>query len=183
MKYKYFLSVGKVIVVSLVFSGLVGCDKESNGTQHIAYVDMSEILKKSDISKQESERRTKIHDILVQGSKNAESRYASMPIEQRQKSRAADAMMLNKMWVTEQRQVREASLKTIAAAVEAYRINHKITLVLNQDQVVAIDKHVDISKNIIDQLRGIKINYGPLPIVTLKEKVEKNNKSAQNAKK
>lgn len=184
MRYSYSLFAGKVLVVGLIMSALAGCDQSEPSQQKIVFVDMAKVLETSDIGKQESAWQQKVHDILVQARKSAETRYSSMNAEQLQKSQAADTMLLNGQWMAEQRHAREASLKAIAAAVEAYRVNHKITLVLDQHQVIAIDKRADITQDIIKQLHGVKINYGKLPEVSLKKETNKDkNPRSEEVKK
>ncbi len=177
MRNSYSNVAGKVLTVGLMISALAGCDQAEQSQQNIVFMDMAKVLNTSDIGKQESARQKKVHDILIQAEKSAEARYSSMSTEQIQKSRTADTMLLNGQWMAEQRHAREASLKAIAAAVEAYRVNHKITLVLDQSQVIAIDKRADISQDIINQLRGVKVNYGALPEVSLKKETEKSKSS------
>ena len=175
MRFNYSLFAGKVLTVGLIMSALAGCDQFGQSQQKIVFIDMAKVIKTSDIGRQESAWQKKVHDILVQAGKSAETRYSTLNAEQVQKSRAADTMLLNGQWMAEQRHAREASLKAIAAAVEAYRVNHKITLVLEQHQVIAIDKRADITQDIIRQLHGVKINYGKLPEVSLKKETSKDN--------
>lgn len=173
MSYNYSLFASKLLTVGLIMSTLAGCDQSEPSQQKIVFIDMAKVLKTSDIGKQESAWQKKVHDILIQAEKSAETRYSTMNAEQVQKSRAADTMLLNGQWMAEQRHAREASLKTIAAAVESYRVNHKITLVLEQNQVIAIDKRADITQDIIRQLHGVEVNYGKLPEVSLKKETSK----------
>lgn len=183
MRYSYSILIGKVFTVSLLISALAGCEQVEQQQQKIAFIDMEKVLQKSDISKQESDRQQKVHNILTQAQKEAEARYGAMADEQRNKSQAADSILLNGQWIAEQRHAREASLKAIAAAVEAYRVNHKMTLVLNQNQFIAIDKRADISTEIIEQLKGVKVNYGELPEVAFKTAKNKNIKSTEDTEK
>lgn len=141
--------------------------------QKIAYLDPGKVLTESVIGKQEQARQQKVHDILLQAGKDAEARYAEMTPEQKQKSALADQTILNNQWQAEQRHAREISMKTIAAAVEAYRVNHKIDVVLSQNQVIAIDSRSNITKDIIDELKKIHVDYGSLPVITIKQEESK----------
>lgn len=141
--------------------------------QKIAYLDPGKVLTESVIGKQEQARQQKVHDILLQAGKDAEARYAEMTQEQKQKSALADQTILNNQWQAEQRHAREISMKTIAAAVEAYRVNHKIDVVLSQNQVIAIDSRSNITKDIIDELKKIHVDYGSLPVITIKQEESK----------
>lgn len=151
--------------------------------QKITYIDLGKVLNESVIGKQEQARQQKVHDILLQAGKDAEARYAAMTPEQRQKSAAADQTVLNNQWAAEQRHAREVSLKTITAAVEAYRVNHKIDVVLSQNQVVAIDPRSNISDDIIGKLKDVHVDYGALPAVTIKEADDKNAQEKKAADK
>ncbi|KLF28693.1 hypothetical protein YA29_16555 [Klebsiella aerogenes] len=137
--------------------------------QKISYVDVAEVLKTSSIGQQEIARNQQVKDILEKAQKDATARYADMTEAQRQKSTMADSELLNRQWVAEQQHARQMSLEAIAKAVETYRSGHNLSVVLSKSQIIAGDASLDISKDIIAQVKATKVDYGALPELTIKD--------------
>jgi Outer membrane protein (OmpH-like). len=157
------------VLAGLSLTGLMGCDQQGAG-KAVAIVDMDKIFKESSIGKQEAEHNKAVRDILTQAKKDAENRYGEMSSEEQSKSRNADAAILNQQWNAELTAARTTSLKTILKAVEAYRQEKKMTMILDEHQVIAFDTNQDVTQSIIDNLKTIHVDYGKLPQVTMREK-------------
>ncbi|MCT4712996.1 hypothetical protein MUA04_22785 [Enterobacteriaceae bacterium H11S18] len=56
--------------------------------------------------------------------------------------------------------------------METYRKSHNIALVVDSRSLIAADKENDISKDIISQLKDVKVDYGKLPEISVKQAVE-----------
>lgn len=160
--------VRTIVVVGAMIFSLTGCDKDNSAQQKIAYVDFSTVLKDSVVSKQESEHTKKVKERLLNAEKDAELRYKELLVEQQKQSRQADAVIINRQWLAEQQHARMVSLKTIREAVEAYRQKNMLTLILDRQQVVAASTDADISKQIIAQLANANVNYGKLPVISIR---------------
>ncbi|EKS6650385.1 TPA: hypothetical protein ACOEMP_002299 [Enterobacter hormaechei subsp. hoffmannii] len=155
-----------IIVGAIIFS-ITACDQVKRSQQEIAYVDLAIVLKDSVVGKLEAEHMQKVKERLLSASKDAEAHYDSMPEEQRNKSRQADAIVINRQWQAELLHARTASVKSIKDAVEAYRQKNKITLVLDRQQIVATSGEADISQDIIHQLSSARVDYGELPKISV----------------
>jgi Skp family chaperone for outer membrane proteins len=175
-------SVASLLLVSAAVMSLSGCDKGNAVTQNVAYINMGEVLSQSSIGKQEASHTDQVKAILQKAEKDAENTYKTMPTEQVEKSRSADATIINRQWVAEQRQARAESLKAVVKVVEAYRSSKKISLVLDSSNLVAASKESDITKEIIGELKDVKVDYGKLPEISIK-KEDDNAKSAEKADK
>jgi len=157
-----------VVVVGAVIFGLTACDQNDSAQQKIAYVDFSTVLKDSVVGKQEAEHTKKVKERLLSAEKDAEQHYKALPDEQQKQSRQADSVIINRQWLAEQQHARIVSLKTIKEAVEAYRQKNTLTLILDRQQVVAASMDADISKQIIAQLADVSVDYGNLPVISIR---------------
>jgi len=165
-------SVKSLLAICVVVVSLTGCDKEGTMEQKVAFINMEEVLTQSPIGQQEVDHNAKVKTVLLQAENQAKETYQAMPEEQQQKSRAADATILNRQWMVEQNHARAESLKAITTAVETYRKSHNIALVVDSRSLIAADKENDISKDIISQLKDVKVDYGKLPEISVKQAVE-----------
>lgn len=160
----------KLFTISLLTAmTLVGCngDTKMKG-KDVTFVNINKVLSESVIQEQEQERNNLIKNILDKAQKDASKAYAEMTPEQQAKSKTSDAIILNRQLILEKRHSRNVSLQVITKAIEDYRKNNGISVVLNSDSVIAIDPAKDISSDIIKLLKDEKVSYGDLPKITIK---------------
>ena len=170
MKWNKSLLVNLPLCIALL--SLVGCDQLGLTQQKIAYVNMAKVLETSSVGKQEQEWGQKVRDVLVKANKDAQATYATLPADQQQKAREADAVTLNQQWDIERSSARGKSVKAIAQVVESYRTSHKIEFVFDSSQIVASNPTSDISQQVITQLANTKVDYGKLPEVIVNKEME-----------
>ena len=170
MKWNNNLLVKLPLCIALL--SLVGCDQLGLSQQKIAYVNMAKVLETSSVGKQEQEWGQKVRDVLVKANKDAQATYATLPADQQQKARQADAVTLNQQWDIERNSARIKSVKAIAEVVESYRTSHKIEFVFDSSQIVASNPTSDISQQVITQLANTKVDYGKLPEVIVNKEME-----------
>ena len=170
MKWNNNLLVKLPLCIALL--SLVGCDQLGLSQQKIAYVNMAKVLETSSVGKQEQEWGQKVRDVLVKANKDAQATYATLPADQQQKARQADAVTLNQQWDIERNSARIKSVKAIAEVVESYRTSHKIEFVFDSSQIVASNPTSDISQQVIAQLANTKVDYGKLPEVIVNKEME-----------
>lgn len=168
MQSKVQKAVRSFVVVGAVIFSLTACDQDSSAQQKIAYVDFSSVMKDSVVGKQETEHTQKVKERLLRAEEDAEASYKEMSAKQQQQSRQTDAIIINRQWRAEQQHARTMSIKTIREAVETYRKNNNLTLILDRKQVVAAAADVDISKQIIAQLADVSVDYGKLPVISIR---------------
>jgi Skp family chaperone for outer membrane proteins len=167
--------IKKLFILGAVVTVLSGCDQMGSTHTNVAYVDVAKTLSDSPVGKQEFEHNQQVKNILIQADNEAQEKYKTMPETQQQQSRAADSLALNQLWQGEQSHAREQSIKAITAAIEDYRVNHKLDVVMNKATVLAADKKDDITDEIIVLLKNSQVKYGELPKVTLKDSLPKTN--------
>lgn len=155
-------------LMSFAVLGLTGCDQAGNGGGKIATVDLVKILNESSVGKQETERNQQVRDILVQAGQQADKEVAALPADKQKQSRLADQAILNRQWNNEQQSARAASVQAIVKAIDSYRQEKKLTLVVESHQLIASDPASDVSQAIIDSLKDTKVNFGDLPEITTK---------------
>lgn len=175
-------SVKSLLAICVVVVSLTGCDREETMGQKVAFINMEEVLTQSPVGRQEMERNAKVKAVLLQAENQAKDAYQAMSEAQQQKSRTADATVLNRQWVAEQNHARAQSVTAITNAVEAYRKSHNIAVVVDSRSLIAAAKENDISKDIISQLKEVKVDYGRLPEISVKKAAEKSPAPAEAEK-
>ena len=175
-------SVKSLLAICVVVVSLTGCDREETMGQKVAFINMEEVLTQSPVGRQEMERNAKVKAVLLQAENQAKDAYQAMSEAQQEKSRTADATVLNRQWVAEQNHARAQSVTAITNAVEAYRKSHKIAVVVDSRSLIAAAKENDISKDIISQLKEVKVDYGRLPEISVKKAAEKSTAPAESEK-
>lgn len=174
---KFVNTLRNLFLFSTFAFTLTACDEGKNMEQTIAYVDISSVLEKSGIGKLEAEHTQKVKERLLSAEKDAEKSYVSLSEAKVKESRIADAQILNRQWQAEQQHARMLSIQAIRKAIETYRQEKKISIVVGTEYIVAADKTADISKQVAAQLKDTKVDYGKLPVITIKKGEDEPKKS------
>jgi Skp family chaperone for outer membrane proteins len=162
------LSIKPLLLVGMTVIALAGCDRVTTMKQKIACIDMAQVLRDSVVGEQEAEHNKQVKAVLLKAQRQAQNHYKGLSDQQLNKARMADTMIINQQWLAEQRDARNQSIKIISGVVDTYRKEHGLTLVIDSTQVIAADGQADISADIIEQLKDVKIDYGELPRVSFK---------------
>lgn len=157
----------KVLSAVFVTAFLFGCEQKSDFTGEVAYINLTKILNESEAGNQEKARNQKVKDVLVQAEQDAQSVYQSMNKEEALKARAADELSLNNEWARSRQKSRTVTLKTITEKVEEVRKQKKYKMVMAQENIMAADNSLDMTQDVINQLKETKIDYGALPQITI----------------
>ena len=161
-----------IIAATLAVSSLAGCDQKEAPANDIAVVNIAQVLRDSQAGKQEAEHDKQVQALLLNVYDDASSKYARLPAAGQQKSRDADADTLNNQWRAEKNAARQVSLNAITKVVDAYRQEKKLRLVIDSQTVISRDDNADITADIISRLDQTEVDYGPLPVISVKTPAE-----------
>lgn len=176
MKFMICKSIKNLSILCAVIIGLTGCDQFSLSQSKVVYIDIEKVIKDSPLSKQEEKRNQEVKSVLVNADASAKEKYKEMTSEQQQKSSAADAMILNQVWVAEQQHTREMTILAIKEEAESYRAEHNLNYVINSALLFSSEKKNDVTQEIIKRLGSKTINYGELPKISVSESAKDSEK-------
>ncbi len=156
------------LATTLAVGGLAGCDQKKASAPEIGVVDMGKVLKESAIGKQEIEHDKQVQAVLIKANDEAKKGYAALSADEQEKASNADAQVLNRQWMAEQKAARQASLAAIVKTVDAYRQEKKLVLIVDNQNVISSDAKLDVTADIITRLEKTQVTYGNLPTITVK---------------
>lgn len=174
MKCMIFRAIRNFSILCAMITGLTGCDQLSQSK--IAYIDIDKVIKESSLTEQEENRNQEVKNVLVNADAGAKEKYKEMNSEQLQKSSAADAMILNQVWIAEQQHTREMTIMAIKDEAESYRAEHNLDYVINSVSLLSAQKKNDITQAIIKKIESKEINYGELPKISVTESAKVSEK-------
>lgn len=157
------------LAATIALGGLAGCDQKKPSAPEIGVVDIGKVLKDSAIGKQEIEHDKQVQAVLIKANDEAKKGYAALSADEQKKASDADAQILNRQWLAEQKAARQASLAAIVKAVDAYRQEKKLPLIVDNQNVVSSDAKLDVTADIITRLEKTQVTYGDLPTITVKK--------------
>ncbi len=160
MRLFVFLLIALCLVVYFIFLNNV---KESDKRRGVAYVSYTRVLNESSIMQQEKIRAEKVALLAQEAERIAQLKNSALPEHQRREIGMLEKASLSNKLRIEAGRVRMISQNAITRVVESYRIKNHYSVIFNKDQGVTSDSGQDISEAIIDELQGIKIDYGELP--------------------
>ncbi|MEJ5073899.1 hypothetical protein WH357_16410 [Enterobacter ludwigii] len=156
------------LAAAIALGGLAGCDQKNTSAPDIGVVDIGKVLKDSTIGKQEIEHDKQVQAVLIKANDEAKKGYAALSADEQKKASDADAKILNRQWLAEQKAARQASLDAIAKAVDTYRQEKKLALIVDNQNVISSDAKLDVTADIITRLEKTQVTYGNLPTITVK---------------
>lgn len=171
MPQRFILILIFTCVAWPLFSRYVSKNDKING---VAYVSYSKMLKESTILDQE---KTHIDQVIAlantESTKTAEKYYAMPEPIRREIATIYNITTINRL-KAERSRARRISHKVISDEVEMYRLKNHYSVVFNKDIVTPPNNGRDISGEIINKLRDIKVDYGKLPIFEVEDLKEYN---------
>lgn len=157
-------------LVTFIAVILSGCDNNrSESHTNIAFIDLSKAFSTSEIASQEKERIDKIiksmHDVMDK----SESEYDKFPQEQAEEARKADAVNMGIVLEQSKHLARLSSLKVIQEETEKMRKEGSYSAIFLRSSTVSVDEEMDMTKALVQRLKGLKVDYGAMPVFTVKE--------------
>ncbi len=169
MKFAFIRPLAGVLAVVVIVGGLLaGCDSKSTGEKTMKFVNIEQVIIDSGFAAQEKTHLEAVHQSLQSGATLAEEAYKSLPQDKLAQARQADANVLNGLWQAEQRAARNVVIAQVAKAAEQYRAAHKIDAIMPAQTALSYSKELDVSADLIAQLKNEKVNFGDLPTITQK---------------
>lgn len=159
---------GTLAIAVLAGSFIAGCDAKSAGEQSMKFVNIEKVIIDSGLAAQEKTHLQAVYQSLQQGAKLGEDSYKSLPQDKAAQARQADANVLNAQWQAEQRAARNAVAAQVAKAADQYRVAHKIDAIMPARSALSYSSDLDITADLVKQLKSEKVVFGNVPKVTQK---------------
>ncbi|WP_380180191.1 hypothetical protein [Kalamiella sp. sgz302252] len=161
------LAMGIVVATTL----LTGCGEKEAPT--VKFINAERVMQDSGLAEQLKARLGAVDEKLQQGLKMAQENGARLPEEKRSSALLADRQLLNLEWQHAQRQANSVALKAITEAADKYRQAHQLLAILPTQSALASAPEADISKELAEQLKDKKLDFGALPEIGVKGEQQK----------
>lgn len=174
-----------LIAGSLLTLLLTGCDNGDKGkmTNSIRFVDTQLVMTESGLAKQEVAHLQAVQGSLKNGLALAESQYGTMEKEKRQQAEQSDRQVLEMQWQAEQRSARQAVNAAMLTTIQGWQKKHQVDAVLPKQSALALSDNLDVTADIIAELRTATVPFGKLPEVDIKQNAAKNEKTENSPEK
>lgn len=157
------------VFVLLSTLAISACDAAPKSTAPVATVSLTTIFKDSTLGEQEAARLKAVKAVLMKGAEDARAARGGMGTESAQKALQADEVTLNNQWRLEQAAARGAVLRAIREASDAVMSEKHYSVVADRESLLAASADVDVTGEVVKQLRGRTVDFGSLPVVTVNQ--------------
>lgn len=170
MKHVFTRRVAGVLA-ALVIAGtmLTGCNNNSTGEQNMKFANIEQVIIDSGLAAQEKTHLALVQKSLQDGAKLVEDNYKTLPEAKVAQARVADANLLNSQWQSQQVAARNAVLAEVKDITDKYRVKHNIDAIMPAKAAMSYSKDLDVTADLVAQLKDVKIKFGEVPKVTHKE--------------
>ncbi len=150
----------------------------------VAVADMEQIVNESEPGKQAAEHLKKVQASLQQGFDELRERYKDAPEQERNRILAEGLNLLNRQMDLERLAASKRVNDVAVEEIEKWRKKQGALCVLPRSAVLAGDwEKLDCTKEILKAVNGRQVDFGNVPKVNIKEKVEAEaGKDAKDAK-
>lgn len=150
-------------ILSLIFV-ISGCDNSTG----VVTVNIDRVIEKSPLSQQEQKRLEEVRNILLKINTEAEKNYKNIEQSKLAKVKRADAQTINGLWVLQRQAIRKSVLDEVRNVVYEIRLKEGYKIVIDKSTVINAEESTDITDEVIDMLENAKVDFGPLPQLTIK---------------
>lgn len=157
------------VLVLLSTLAVSACDAAPKNTSPVATVNLTTVFKNSTLSEQEMAHLKEVKAILMKGQEDGHAMRGVAGTESAQKAQQADEAALNNQWLLEQAAAREAVLRAIREASDAVLSENHYSVVADSESLLAASADVDVTGEVVKHLRSRTVDFGSLPVVTLKQ--------------
>lgn len=160
-------------LVTFIAFILSGCDdNRSESHANIALIDLSKAFTSSEIATQEKERVDSIIRSMRDVMDKSKKEYDKLSPEKAEEARKADAVNMGVVLEKSKHLARLSSLKVIQEEIEKMRKESGYSVILLRSSIVSADEQMDMTNALVQRLKGLKVDYGEMPVFTLKDTAE-----------
>lgn len=173
MKIAHKNYVTLMYVCLLAFSFFITACGDKDGqvkNQSVRIVDIQQVIINSGLAEQEAEHLKSVRKTLADGLTLAQAQYENLPEEKKNEAKQNDNKLIEYQWQNERFLARKAVGQTIQNAIDKWRIKNNISIIIPRQQALSLDKGLDITPLIVKELKGAKVKFGELPVISLKQK-------------
>lgn len=156
------------MVLLVASTTLVGCDAQQSGEKQMKFVNVDKVLVDSGWVKQEQDYLKAVNENLKQGLQLAEKSYANLPADKVEAARQADQHVLSQQWEAQKVAARSVVANAMKKATDTYRSDKKIDVLMPTQTALSVAPELDVSADLTNQLKTTKLDFGKLPVITLK---------------
>lgn len=155
---------------------VAGCDQgeKRNMELSVRFVDTQQVLIKSGLADQEKVHLTTVSQALRKGFRLAEMQYDALPEDKRKAAKLSDARLLETHWQQEQYRANAAVTETMQKVIRSWQSENKVSMILPRQYSLAIDESLDITSEIVNQLKNEKVQFGKLPEISVRNDEDNN---------
>lgn len=169
-------SVFPLLSLLLATALLAGCESPLDGAR-MRHVDVSVILKKSRAAEEAEAHLKKVREVLQQGYDNLAATLEGKPEKERQAELARGMTLLRRQLALEQEAARQAVLKAMNTACEAWHEEHPDSWLIARESVLAAPDDKDVTQDILTRMEGVAATFPDLPVVTIRDPVREKPKA------
>ncbi|UIJ38043.1 OmpH family outer membrane protein [Desulfobaculum bizertense] len=155
-----------VAVLMLALAGLTGCQQEQKASPKLAVVDANEVYQNCDFCVEAGEYLKGLSMEFQQkvATLQAQTTGKEKPDAAAMKAMRDEAMKLQQKMTGEQQRLVTILDKELKSALDAYRAEKGLSVIMNRQQAVSFDESSDVTKDIIAAMNARKIDLGiPAP--------------------
>ena len=169
-------------LVILATSVLSGCDSKTVGENEVKFVNLEQVITESGFEAQQKTHLEAVSKSLQGTVRQAQELYKTMTPEKAAQVRQADAKALNAQWQVQLQLARQAVADQVKKSTDQYRVAHKFGAILPAATAVSYSKDLDVSADLIAQLKNEKVVFSEMPNITLKVAPQADAKPQPEAK-
>lgn len=154
------------LVLFFVFL-LNGCDTDGN-KQKVGYIDMKVVLAGSGLVRQEEIYLEQVKSLLKNTDKQAKELYGKLDATKLSIYREADQMLLCEQLQLARQSARNVIIKEAIQAAKKISENKGLQFKNYGSLVLTSEEYVDITEEVIEELKGTTANFGALPMLFIK---------------
>lgn len=168
-----YKSFNKTCVLALILCGaatLTSCEKKTD----VAVVDLSRLFVQSVPGLAATQHIQEVHKRLQDGMDTVKEEYKNAPEELREQVMADARLRLEQQFVIEQAATKQQVGKAIQETIATWRLKHpEIRLIIASETALGYDPALDITTQILPELKGTKLQFSKLPTVEVSSPEQK----------
>ena len=164
-KIAFFVSHSLLVFFLILL--LNGCDTGGD-KKRLGYIDMKTVLTKSGLSQQERIYLDQVEKLLEDTDNKAKNLYATIDANAVNVHREADQLKLYEQLQIARQSARNMIIQEAIRAAKKVSENKGLQFKHYGSLVLTSEEYVDITEQVVEELRGTMVNFGALPRLFVK---------------
>ncbi|WP_439412550.1 hypothetical protein [Enterobacter ludwigii] len=146
---------------------LNGCDIGGD-KKKVGYIDMKVVLARSGLAGQERIYLEQVEKLLEDTDNKAKDFYSTMGNMKVNVHREADQLMLYEQFKLARQSARNMTIQEAIRAAKKVSVNKGLQFKHYGSLVLISEEYVDITEQVVEELKGTMVNFGSLPRLFIK---------------